>query len=166
MQKKSPKKSPDKKKDKIKPKQIFKSEEIDPKVPIPEPVPVSLVPRPKEKIESKDNKEENEKKLNEILANADKTTKYDFNLHKHLKENLKFRDKQCKDGLTKETLYCLECKISTCPNCPLFKIHNGHPLVTKYPYYVCDDNLINENFKDIDTILKINPYFLNAKKVT
>ena len=165
MKKKSPKKSPDKKKDKMKPKQIFKSEEIDPKVPIPEPVPASLVPRPKEKIESKDNKEENEKKLNEILANADKTTKYDFNLHKHLKENLKFRDKQCKDGLTKETLYCLECKISTCPNCPLFKIHNGHPLVTKYPYYVCDDNLINENFTDIDTILKINPYFLNAKKV-
>ena len=162
--KKSPKKNTDKK-EKSKEKPIISSEEIDTKVPIPEPEPASLIPRPKEKTESKSQSKDNNKKLEEILANADKTTKYDFNLHKHLKENIKFRDKQCKDGLTKETLYCLDCKISTCPNCPMFKIHNGHTLVTKFPYYICDENLINENFTDIDTILKINPYFLDSKKV-
>jgi hypothetical protein len=86
-------------------------------------------------------------------------------LHKHLKENLKFKDKQCKDGLNKETLYCFECKLSVCPKCPLYKIHNGHPLITKYPYYICDENLINDNFEEINTILEINPEFLDTKKV-
>jgi hypothetical protein len=78
---------------------------------------------------------------------------------------LKFKDKQCKDGLSKETLYCLDCKQSTCPKCPLHKIHNEHSLVNKYPYYICDDNLINENFDEINTILEINPEFLDTKKV-
>ena len=164
MKKNTPKKSPNKKKEKSKDKPIITSEEIDTKIPIPEPEPASLVPRPKEKNDSKE-KDENQKKLEEILKDADKTSKYDFNLHKHLKENIKFKDKQCKDGLSKETSYCLECKLSTCPNCALFKIHSGHPLIQKYPYYICDDNLINEHFTDIDTILKINPYFLNANKV-
>ena len=78
---------------------------------------------------------------------------------------MKFKDKQCKDGLSKETLYCLDCKQSTCPKCPLHKIHNEHSLVNKYPYYICDDNLINENFDEINTILEINPEFLDTKKV-
>ena len=95
----------------------------------------------------------------------DQVSKYDFNLHKHLKENIKFRDKQCKDGLNKETLYCLECKLSTCPKCPLFKIHNGHPLIIKYPYYICENTLINENFTELNTILELNPEFLDSKKV-
>ena len=164
MKKNSPKKSSNKKNEKSKDKPIITSEEIDTKIPIPEPEPASLVPRPKEKNDSKE-KDENQKKLEEILKDADKTSKYDFNLHKHLKENIKFKDKQCKDGLSKETSYCLECKLSTCPNCALFKIHNGHPLIQKYPYYICDDDLINEHFTDIDTILKINPYFLNSNKV-
>ena len=128
MKKNTPKKSPNKKKEKSKDKPIITSEEIDTKVPIPEPEPASLVPNPKEKNDSKE-KDENQKRLEEILKDADKTSKYDFNLHKHLKENIKFKDKQCKDGLSKETLYCLECKLSTCPNCTVFKIHNGLTLI-------------------------------------
>ena len=160
LERKSPKKSIKKK---LKPNNF--NEEIDDKIPIQEPKPEDLV-QPIELVDNLKNEEnENQKKLEEILANADKETKYNFNLHKHLKENIKLKDNQCKDGLTKDTLYCLECKFSTCPNCPLFKIHNGHPLVKKSPYYSCDDNIINDNFSDIDYILEIDPDFLDPVKV-
>ena len=165
MKKNSARRSPKKTKEKAKSTKKTASEKIDTKVPVPEPKPERLVPLPISKDELKEKNDEKQKKINELFADADKESKYDFNLHKHLKENLKFRDKQCKDVLTKETLYCLECKISTCPQCPLFKIHNGHPLIKKYPYYVCDDKLINENFTDIDNIIKLNPDFLDSKKV-
>ena len=165
MKKNSARRSPKKTKEKAKSTKKTASEKIDTKVPVPEPKPERLVPLPMSKDELKEKNDEKQKKINELFADADKESKYDFNLHKHLKENLKFRDKQCKDVLTKETLYCLECKISTCPQCPLFKIHNGHPLIKKYPYYVCDDKLINENFTDIDNIIKLNPDFLDSKKV-
>ena len=138
MKKNSPKKNRPKSKGKTNNKQVLSSEEIDTKIPVPEPVPPSLASPKKVNNDSKPISEENQKKLDQIFTNADKTTKYDFNLHKHLKENLKFKDKQCKDALTKETSYCLECKLSTCPNCPLFKVHNGHPLIKKYPYYICN----------------------------
>ena len=165
MKKNSARRSPKKTKEKAKSTKKTASEKIDTKVPVPEPKPERLVPLPISKDELKEKNDEKQKKINELFADADKESKYDFNLHKHLKENLKFRDKQCKDVLTKETLYCLECKISTCPQCPLFKIHNGHPLIKKYPYYICDDKLINENFTDIDNIIKLNPDFLDSKKV-
>ena len=165
MKKNSPKKNTTKSKGKPKNNQVISSEEIDTKVPVPEPEPSSIGSPKKMQPSAGLISEENQKKLDAILTNAEKTSKYDFNLHKHLKENLKFRDKQCKDGLTKQTLYCLECKLSTCPNCALFKVHNGHPLINKYPYYICNDKLINENFTDIGTILAINPDFLDSHKV-
>jgi len=179
MRKGSAKKSPVKNNKKSKLRKAQSSEVIDPKLKINEPKQEKeispqpeKVEQPKEEINSQSNQnqeieivDENEKKINEILKDSDKTSKYDFNLHKHLKENLKLKDKQCKDGLTKDTLYCLECKLSTCPKCPLFKIHNGHPLINKYPYYCMDKNIINENFTDIDTILEINPNFLDSNKV-
>ena len=89
MKKNSAKKSQTKKKEKSKDKPIITSEEIDTKVPIPEPEPASLVSRPKEKNDSQEN-DENQIKLEEILKDADKSSKYDFNLHKHLKENIDF----------------------------------------------------------------------------
>ena len=140
------------------------SEEIDKKIPKPEPHPPSPIPPSEEKPKILTQNEINQQKLENIFKEGDKVSKYDFNLHKHLKENLKFKDKQCKDGLNKETLYCLECKLSVCPNCPLYKIHNGHPLINKYPYYICEESLINENFDEINTILEINPDFLDTKK--
>ena len=179
MRKGSAKKSPVKNKKKLTLKKAQSSEVIDPKLQIIEtkqenlsqPQPEKVDP-PKEEINSQNNQnqkieivDENQKKLEEIFKDSDKASKYDFNLHKHLKENIKLKDKQCKDGLTKDTLYCLECKLSTCPKCPLFKVHNGHPLINKYPYYCMDNNIINENFADIDTILEINPSFLDSNKV-
>ena len=179
MRKGSAKKSPVKNKKKFTLKKAQSSEVIDPKLKIIEPKQEKLsqpqpekVEPPKEEINSQNNQnkeieivDENQKKINEIFKDSDKASKYEFNLHKHLKENIKLKDKQCKDGLTKDTLYCLECKLSTCPKCPLFKVHNGHPLVNKYPYYCMDNNIINENFADIDTILGINPNFLDSNKV-
>ena len=146
--------------DKVKKKLSYaKSEEIDKKIPIPEPQPQSPI------LPALSEKEINQQKLEKIFKEGEKISKYDFNLHKHLKENIKFRDKQCKDGLSKGTLYCLDCKLSICPKCPLYKIHNGHSLVKKYPYYICENKLINDNFNEVDTILEINPEFLDSKKV-
>ena len=165
MKRRSAKQSPKKSNKKSKLKANKSSEEIKPKEIIQEPIPINLVPQKEPKENVTTISDENQKKLELLFIDSDKEKKYDFNLHKHLKENMKFRDKQCNDGLTKDTFYCLECKISTCPNCPLFKVHNGHPLVNKYPYYICDDNIINENFTDIDQILEINPDFLDPNKV-
>ena len=181
MRKQSAKLSPGKGKKDPKPKKLQSKEvkevkeikevkeEKESKVPNPEPKPKKVIQQPIDKTNVKsandETKDKNDIKLNELFKDADKASKYDFNLHKHLKENIKFKEKQCKDGLSKDTVYCLECKISSCPKCPLFKIHNGHPLVNKYPYYTCNDSLINEYFTDIDEILQINPYFLNSTKV-
>ena len=48
-------------------------------------------------------KDEKAEKLEKIFLGAENPKKYDFNLHKHLKENLKFKDKLCKDPLTKNS---------------------------------------------------------------
>ena len=148
--------------DKTKKKLSFDNvEEIKKKIPIPESYPKS----PSQISEINPPKETNEQKLEKIFKEGDKVSKYDFDLHKHLKENIKFKDKQCKDGLSTETLYCLQCKLSTCSKCPNFNIHKDHPLVKKSPYYICEENLINEHFDDINLIIELNPEFLNTKKV-
>ena len=148
--------------DKTKKKLSFENvEEIKNKIPIPESYPKS----PSQISEINPPKETNEQKLEKIFKEGDKVSKYDFDLHKHLKENIKFKDKQCKDGLSTETLYCLQCKLSTCSKCPNFNIHKDHPLVKKSPYYICEENLINEHFDDINLIIELNPKFLNTKKV-
>ena len=86
-------------------------------------------------------------------------------MHKHLKENLKFKEKGCKHPLTKESLYCLDCKQSTCKKCNTFSSHNGHSLILKYPYYICNSDLINENFANLNEIFDLNPDFLDVNKV-
>ena len=148
--------------DKTKKKLSFENvEEIKNKIPIPESYPKS--PSPISEINPP--KETNEQKLEKIFKEGDKVSKYDFDLHKHLKENIKFKDKQCKDGLSTETLYCLQCKLSTCSKCPNFNIHKDHPLVKKSPYYICEEKIINEHFDEINLIIELNPEFLNTKKV-
>ena len=141
------------------------SEGKDNNIPILEPYPLPQIPGSGSNPQTLSESEIKQQKLEKIFKEADSIPKYDFDLHKHLKENIKFKDKQCKDGLNKETSYCLECKLSTCPKCPFFKIHNGHPLINKYPYYICENKLINDNFDDVDTILEINPEFLDSIKV-
>ena len=147
---------------KTSPKQLEKNNGLDTKVPEPEPKPnVTVQPQ----NTNTNTNEENLSELDKIFKNADVIKDYDFDLYKNLKNTLRLKEKQCKDGLTKDSYYCLECKISTCPKCPLFKIHAGHPLVERYPYYNCDENLIKENFNDLDVIYKENPLILNVHKV-
>ena len=92
---------------------------------------------------------------------------YGFNLYKHLKENLRNKDKLCKDKLTKESFYCLDCKLSTCKKCLNFNIHKGHNLIPKYLYINCDENIFNNCFDSIDSIFenKNKNFFLNNQKL-
>ena len=106
-----------------------------------------------------------ENNIKEPEPNIEGADKYDFNLYKQLKENYQNMDKTCKDGISKESFYCLECKISCCPKCQTFKIHNGHDLVKKLPYYQLDKQFIEESFKDIDSIFSLNPNYLTINKV-
>ena len=159
-------KSRSKGKDKIKVKTYQNTEKKVPKIQQLKPVTnQNKNSNLKEQTEPKKIKDEKLEKIENIFKGADNPPKYDFNLHKHLKENLKFKDKQCKDGLTKESLYCLDCKLSTCKKCPSFSSHNGHSLILKYPYYICDNNFINEYFVNLNEIFNLNPDFLDVKKV-
>ena len=118
---------------------------------------------------------ENNNDNNNININLDKqyinvnlnNESYGFNLYKHLKENLRNKDKLCKDKLTKESFYCLDCKLSTCKKCLSFNIHKGHNLIPKYLYINCDENIFNNCFESIDSIFenKNNNFFLNNQKL-
>ena len=128
----------------------------------------SLSPK---KIENNNNNDNN----NKININLDKqyinvnlnNESYGFNLYKHLKENLRNKDKLCKDKLTKDSFYCLDCKLSTCKKCLSFNIHKGHNLIPKYLYINCDENIFNNCFESIDSIFenKNNNFFLNNQKL-
>ena len=120
----------------------------------------------KESRDNKDNKEkENKPKEEEKQQENYDPNLYGFNLYKHIKENLRNKDKLCKDKLTKETYYCIDCKISTCKKCPDFNVHKGHTLVPKYLYYNCDENLFNDTFECLDSLFKKNPDILDNNKL-
>ena len=128
----------------------------------------SLSPK---KIENNNDNNNN----NKINVNLDKQyinvnlnpESYGFNLYKHLKENLRNKDKLCKDKLTKDSFYCLDCKLSTCKKCLSFNIHKGHNLIPKYLYINCDENIFNNCFESIDSIFenKNNNFFLNNQEL-
>ena len=161
-------KSKSKGKDKIKVKTYQNTEKKDKILQVPQLKPVSVNQLENSNIKNKSDfppKDQNFQEIENIFKGADNPPKYEFNLHKHLKENLKFKDKECKDGLTKESLYCLDCKLSTCKKCPNFSSHNDHNLILKYPYYICNPSLINENFTKLNKIFEINPKFLDVHKV-
>ena len=176
MKKNIKSKSKSRGKEKIKVKASQNTEKKQPNTKTPQIKPVSLnklqdsnrktsPPQKPQEPPTKEIKDEKPKKIEELFKGADNPQKYDFNLHKHLKENLKFKDKQCKDGLTKESLYCLDCKIALCPKCQTYSTHDKHYLILKYPYYICNDSLINENFIELDKIFESNLDFLDVHKV-
>ena len=106
-------------------------------------------------------KEEEETKVDPLVENYDPNL-YGFNLYKNIKENLSNKDRLCKDKLTKDSLYCLDCKISTCNKCPLFHVHNGHNLVPKYLYYDSDSPVFIDTFNEIENLLYTeNPVYLD-----
>ena len=88
-----------------------------------------------------------------------------FDLYKHVKENLRNKDKLCKDKLTKESYYCLDCKLSTCKKCLNFNVHKGHNLIPKYLYFNFDENIINNCFNSIDSIVDDENFILDNQKL-
>ena len=108
-------------------------EETDKIITTPSSVPIDTT-----KTEPLQETDKIKQKIENLFKGVEDSSKYDFNLYKHLKENIKYKDKQCKDGLNKESSYCINCKLSTCPNCPNFQTHNNHTLIQKYLYYICD----------------------------
>ena len=138
--------------------------------------PRSITPtREKIKIENELNKTVKQKQthkssksqsnLPEIPKNENQDPISNFDLYKHLKENIKNKDLLCKDPLTEDSLYCLNCKISTCNLCPNFNEHKDHILISRYNYYKNGENLVIENFKDIDDIFNMNPEYLNPNSM-
>ena len=113
------------------------------------------------------------KKKHEVKKEENKATQipdenydpnlYGFNLYKNIKENLKNKEKLCKDNLTKESFYCLDCKLSTCKRCPNFNVHRGHNLIPKYKYYSYDEKKLQDTFDCIDKLLEENPDYINNK---
>ena len=132
---------------------------IDTKVPEPEPKPLDLH---QTQIKTDQTTDQNENKVKNIFENI---KKYDFDIYKNFKQSLKLREKQCMHCLSNNSYYCLDCKVSTCPKCPLFITHNNHDLIIKSPYYECDQKLINDYFSDLDTIFALNPDFMDSLKV-
>ena len=111
----------------------------------------------------KNEEKKEEKKATQIPDENYDPNLYGFNLYKNIKENLKNKEKLCKDNLTKGSYYCLECKISTCKRCPNFSIHKRHTLIPKYLYYSYDKKKLQDTFDCIDNLLKENPDYINNK---
>jgi hypothetical protein len=116
------------------------------------------------KIKNKKKNKEETIKINPLIQNYDPNL-YGFNLYKHVKENLRNKDKLCKDKITKESYYCIDCKISTCKKCLLFHVHNGHTLIPKYLYYEPNQQIFNEAFSEFDTLFSQNLDYLDNKKL-
>ena len=73
---------------------------IEEEMPLPEPKPIEAVQKIPENKINDENQEED--KMPEIPI--EEANKYEFNLYKHLKENIKNKDKSCKDGISNESL--------------------------------------------------------------
>ena len=85
-----------------------------------------------------------------------------FDLYKQIKHNIKNINISCKDPITEQSFYCFDCHVSTCPQCSL-DLHKKHNILCRYPYYQFDNKIIDEQFKDIDDIVKEAPTYLNVK---
>ena len=116
------------------------------------------------KSPNKNKNKKKEEKPDPLIENYDPNL-YGFNLYKHIKENLSNKEKICKDKLTKGSLYCVDCKISTCKKCPSFNSHNGHNLVPKYLYYEPDSTVFSETFSDIDKLIEEDSDYMDKQKL-
>ena len=121
--------------------------------------------KPQENLATQNNEKTQEnQEFDQFQENYDPNL-YGFNLYKHVKENLRNKDKLCKHNLTKESYYCINCKLSTCKKCENFKIHKGHTLIPKYLYYNCDENILSDTFKDLDGAFQENADVLDNNKL-
>lgn len=114
-------------------------------------------------INKKINEEEKEKeKLTERVIN---NNNYDFNLYENLQSNIKNGKQLCKDEISKNSIYCLDCMLSSCPNCPSFSIHQNHNYIYTYNFYFNYNKKFEECFNDIDCLFSLNPFYLDVNKI-
>ena len=88
-----------------------------------------------------------------------------FDLYKHIKYNIKDIDSLCKDPIRPDSLYCFDCKHSSCPRCKDFNTHKNHSTIVKFPYYQNNKEFIPEHFQDLDNLFALNLDYLNVDKI-
>ena len=81
----------------------------------------------------KDNGNSSNRKEEEISGFVE--NKYDFDLYKHLKDNIKNKADLCGHIINENSFYCYDCGLSTCPECSNYLGHKNHKLLNRYHYY-------------------------------
>ena len=95
-----------------------------------------------------------------------------IDIYPHLKKNLLEQNDNCKEILSDEIYYCLDCKLSTCEKCSL-KDHKNHNLIKKtdiYNYYPSfftevEETISNANKKLLEKDSYINLVNEQAKEL-
>ena len=113
-------------------------------------------------VEKEKQKENEKEKLTERIINKNN---YDFNLYENLQSNIKNEKQLCKDEISKNSIYCLDCMLSSCPNCPSFSIHQNHNYIYTYNFYFDYNKKFEECFNDIDCLFSLNPFYLDVNKI-
>ena len=85
----------------------------------------------------------------------------DFDLYTHMKRNMWEFEKNCSDE-SKSTIYCIDCKYSTCNLCKT-EDHGKHQYILKMNYYM-EEQSIEKNFSEIEKSL-FEEIFSNTEKV-
>ena len=99
-------------------------------------------------------------------AQTDKSISNDsFDLYKHIKLNIKDIESLCKDPIRPDSVYCFDCKHSSCPRCKDFDTHIKHNTIIKLPYYQNNNEFIPEQFRALENIFQLNPHYLSVDKV-
>ena len=86
--------------------------------------------------------------------NAENTQSKKINIYPHLRNNILDPSKNCKDPLTDQVYYCLDCKISTCEKCSLAE-HKNHKIVLKKDYINFNSKKFEEASKSIKEALSL-----------
>ena len=98
---------------------------------------------------------------NENINNADKV----FNLIDNLRENKNKENELCKDDISKNSIYCLDCMTSSCPKCSNYNLHLNHNYLYTYNFYFNIKQKLDECFNDIDCLFSLNPLYLDINKM-
>ena len=107
------------------------------------------------------------KKLNtdQNEYNNDKNNNNIFNLIDNLNENKNKENELCKDDISKNSIYCLDCMVSSCPYCPIYNLHLDHNYIYTYNFYFNIKQIFDECFNDIDCLFSLNPFYLDINKM-
>lgn len=86
--------------------------------------------------------EEKPKEMNDTPAEKH------FALYQHLKHNILQADMNCKEAIGKDSIYCLDCKTSSCPECGSAS-HEEHSIINREKYLKISPTFFNGIDKEI-----------------